>query len=82
MGAELALGQADGIDEGFHSVELQRSEVEVGRDVLPMAYHDDIGTLYLRMLEDERYGAVENSMSLTILLPADIYSSVVVFYVL
>ena len=32
---------------------LQCSEVEVGRYILPVAYHHDIRTLYLWMLKDE-----------------------------
>lgn len=51
IGADEAQG---GID--LHLVallHLERGKIEVGRDVLPVAYHHDVGTLYLRMLEDE-----------------------------
>ena len=37
VGAELALGQADGIDKGIHGVELQRGEVEAAADFLYQA---------------------------------------------
>ena len=37
MGAEFALGQADGIDEGVHGVELQRCEVEAAAYLLHQA---------------------------------------------
>ncbi len=34
MGAELTLGQADGLDEGVYGVELKRGEVETFTDLL------------------------------------------------
>lgn len=51
IGTDKAQGGIDLYLIAF--LHLQRGEVEVGRDVLPMTYHDDIGALYLRMLEDE-----------------------------
>ena len=61
---------------------LQRSEVEVGRDVLSVAHHHDVGALYLRMLEDERHGAIEDSAGLTVLLATDVDTIIIILHVL
>ena len=37
MGAELTLGQADGLDESVYGVELKRGEVETCTDLLYQA---------------------------------------------
>lgn len=46
-------------------LDLQCGQVEVGRDVLSVTYHDDV---VARMLEDERYGAIEYGTSRAALL--------------
>ena len=38
VGAELTLGQADGLDEGLHGVELQRGEVETLANLLHQTF--------------------------------------------
>ena len=37
VGAELALGQADGFNEGLHCIKLQRSEIKTFANLLYQA---------------------------------------------